>query len=89
MKGTYLMSNESVLKKLKAEKADNIKEIRQLNNRIKIITNRERDAERRERTHRLIEKGAIIESLLPATITLSGEEFKAFLLNLIDEEVPL
>ncbi len=83
------MSNESVLKKLKAEKADNTEEIRQLNNRIKIITNRERDAERRERTHRLIEKGAIIESLLPATITLSGEEFKAFLLNLIDEEVPL
>lgn len=83
------MSNESVLKKLKAEKADNTEEIRQLNNRIKIITNRERDAERRERTHRLIEKGAIIESLLPATITLSGEEFKAFLLHLLDEEVPL
>ena len=83
------MSNESVLKKLKAEKADNAEEIRQLNNRIKIITNRERDAERRERTHRLIEKGAIIESLLPATITLSGEEFKAFLLHLLDEEVPL
>ena len=89
MKGTHLMSNESVLKKLKAEKADNAEEIRQLNNRIKIITNRERDAERRERTHRLIEKGAIIESLLPATITLSGEEFKAFLLHLLDEEVPL
>ena len=89
MKGTHLMSNESVLKKLKAEKADNAEEIRQLNNRIKIITNRERDAERCERTHRLIEKGAIIESLLPATITLSGEEFKAFLLHLLDEEVPL
>ena len=83
------MSNESVLKKLKAEKADNTEEIRQLNNRIKIITNRERDTERRERTHRLIEKGAIIESLLPATIPLSGEEFKAFLLHLLDEEVPL
>lgn len=83
------MSNESVLKKLKAEKADNTEEIRQINNRIKIITNLERDAERRERTHRLIEKGAIIESLLPATIPLSGEEFKAFLLHLLDEEVPL
>lgn len=89
MKGTYLMSNESVLKKLKAEKADNAEEIRQLNNRIKIITNRERDAERRERTHRLIEKGAIIESLLPHTADMSGEEFKAFLLHLLDEEVPL
>lgn len=83
------MSNESVLKKLKAEKADNTEEIRQIDNRIKIITNRERDTERRERTRRLIEKGAIIESLLPATVPLSGEEFKAFLLHLLDEEVPL
>ncbi len=77
------------IKKLQSERNANIEEIRQLNNRIKIITNLERDAERRERTHRLIEKGAIIESLLPATIPLSGEEFKAFLLNLLNEEVPL
>ncbi len=83
------MSNESVLKKLKAEKADNAEKIRQLNNRIKIITNRERDAERRERTHRLIEKGAIIESLLPHTADMSGEKFKSFLMNLLDEDKPL
>ncbi len=83
------MPNESFIKKLQSERNANIEEIRQLNNRIKIITNLERDAERRERTHRLIEKGAIIESLLPATIPLSGEEFKAFLLNLLNEEVPL
>ena len=83
------MSNESVLKKLKAEKAANTEGIRQINNRIKIITNLERDAERRERTHRLIEKGAIIESLFPHTADMSGEEFKAFLLHLLDEEVPL
>ena len=83
------MSNESVLKELLDERAAKTEEIRQIDNRIKIITNLERDARRRERTRRLIEKGAIIESLLPATITLSGEEFKAFLLHLLDEEVPL
>lgn len=83
------MSNKATRQELLDERAANIEEIRQINNRIKIITNLERDAERRERTHRLIEKGAIIESLLPATIPLSGEEFKAFLLYLIDEEVPL
>ena len=83
------MSNESVLKKLKAEKAANTEGIRQINNQIKIITNLERDAERRERTHRLIEKGAISESLFPHTADMSGEEFKAFLLHLLDEEVPL
>lgn len=83
------MSNKTTRQELLDERAANTEGIRQLNNRIKIITNRERDTERRERTHRLIEKGAIIESLLPATIPLSGEEFKAFLLHLLDEEVPL
>lgn len=75
------MSNESIRKKLTAEKAANTEEIRQLNNRIKIITNRERNAERRERTHRLIEKGAIVENIFPHTADMSGEEFKAFLLK--------
>jgi len=83
------MSNKTTRQELLDERAANTEEIRQINNRIKIITNLERDAERRERTHRLIEKGAIIESLLPTTIPLSGEEFKAFLLHLLDEEVPL
>ncbi len=83
------MANKTTRQELLDERAANTEQIRQLNNRIKIITNLERDAERRERTHRLIEKGAIIESLLPATIPLSGEEFKAFLLNLLNEEVPL
>ena len=83
------MSNESTRKELLDERAANTEEIRQINNRIKIITNLERDVRRRERTYRLIEKGAIIESLLPATADLSGEEFKVFLLHLIDEEIPL
>ena len=83
------MSNKATRQELLDERAANTEEIRQINNRIKIITNLERDAERRERTHRLIEKGAIIESLFPHTADMSGEEFKAFLLHLLDEEVPL
>lgn len=83
------MSNKFIIEKLLAEKSANLEEIRQLENRQKILTNRERDQERRDRTHRLIEKGAIIESLYPHTIDMSGEEFKTFLLNLPDEENPL
>ncbi len=79
------MSNESVIAKLKTEKADNTEEIRQIHNRIKIITNRVRLEERRERTHRLIEKGAIFESIFPNTADLSGEDFKVFLLCLASE----
>ncbi len=83
------MSNKSIIEKLLAEKSANLEEIRQLENHQKILINRERDQERRDRTHRLIEKGAIIESLYPHTIDMSGEEFKTFLLNLPDEENPL
>ncbi len=78
------MPNEFI-NKLLAERDANNEQIRQLNNRIKILTNRERDAERRERTHRLIEKGAIIESVIPQTINMSSENFKEFLIRLIEE----
>ena len=83
------MSNKTTRQELLDERAANTEEIRQINNRIKMITNLERDAKRRERTHRLIEKGAILESLFPHTADMSGEEFKAFLLHLMDEEAPL
>ena len=82
------MSNEPTRRKLLAEKAGNTEEIRQITNRIKIITNLERDAKRKERTHRLIEKGAIIESLFPHTADMSSEEFKSFLLQAAEESQP-
>ena len=56
--------------------------IRQLENRQKILLNRKADAERKERTHRLIERGAILESVFPETVPLSGEQVKAFLQTL-------
>lgn len=55
------------------------KEIQQLEHRQKILLNKKTNAERRERTHRLIERGAILESLFPETTTMTGEEVKAFL----------
>ena len=54
-------------------------EIRQLENRQKILLNRKTDAERKARTRRLIEHGAIMESIFPATTAMTGEEVKAFL----------
>ncbi len=78
------MPNEFI-NKLRAERDANTEQIRQLNNRIKILTNRERDAERRERTHRLIEKGAIVENIFPQTVNMSSEDFKKFLISLTKE----
>lgn len=54
-------------------------EIKQLENRQKILLNRKHKEERRERTHRLIEQGAILESVFPEIATMTGEQVKAFL----------
>ncbi|MFT8890015.1 MAG: DUF3847 domain-containing protein [Ethanoligenens sp.] len=57
--------------------------IRQLENRQKILLNRKVNAERKARTHRLIEHGAILESEFPDTVPMSGEQVKAFLQTLL------
>ena len=65
--------------KLKSQQEKVKKEIRQLENRQKILLNRKTDAERKARTRRLIEHGAILENIFPATAAMTGEEVKAFL----------
>ena len=54
-------------------------EIRQYKNRNKILTQKIRNEEQRLRTHRLIERGAILESIFPELKDVSTEEVKAFL----------
>lgn len=66
---------------LKAEQEKVQNEIRQLENRQKILLNRQNDTERRARTRRLIEHGAILESVFPAISAMTGEEVRAFLLT--------
>ena len=65
--------------KLKNQQEKVKTEIRQLENRQKILLNRKTDAERKARTRRLIEHGAILESIFPAISNMTGEEVKAFL----------
>ena len=69
----------SDIDKLKAQQEKVKTEICQLENRQKILLNRKTDAERKARTRRLIEHGAIMESIFPATTAMTGEEAKAFL----------
>ena len=75
-------TNAAKAEQKKAEQEQVLKKIRQLENRQKILLNRQSDMERRARTRRLIEHGAILESVFPALATLPGEEVKAFLLSL-------
>ena len=58
------------------------KEISQYQNRQKILLNKKRTEEHRARTHRLIERGAILEAVFPAGVEMEGEEVKAFLVAL-------
>ena len=55
--------------KLKAQQEKVKTEIRQLENRQKILLNRKTDAERKAKTRRLIEHGAVLESICPRQVT--------------------
>ena len=58
------------------------KKIGQLQNHQKILLNRKRQEERSARTHRLIERGAILEGVFPAVTDMEGEKVEAFLISL-------
>lgn len=68
--------------RLKEEREEALKEIRQLENRKKILENKQRSEERKARTRRLIERRAILEGIFPLAPNLSGAEVKAFLIAL-------
>ena len=66
---------------LLAQKAEAQKKARQYENQVKILLNKQRDAERRARNHRLIQHGLIFEGVFPAAITTDGETVKEFLIE--------
>lgn len=73
----------SQLDALRAEQQKVQTQIQQLENRNKILLNREADAKRRARNHRLIEHGAVLERVIPITKDMTGEEVKELLVKLI------
>ena len=66
----------------KEEREKVLKEIQQLENRKKILENKQRNEERKARTRRLIERGAVLEGIFPLAPDLSGAEVKTFLIAL-------
>ena len=66
-------------KQKKDEREEVLKEIRQLENRQKILENKQRNE---ARTRRLIERGAVLEGIFPLAPDLPGVEVKAFLIAL-------
>ena len=70
---------EAEKKKGAAELEKAMQKKEQLEHQMSRLLNRDKQAERKARTRRLIERGAILESVFPETADLSGEEVKAFL----------
>ena len=66
--------------KTKAEKITSIEEeIKQLENKKKRLIQEQKEQERKDRTNRLCKRMGLFEKLLPDTIPLTEEQFKAFL----------
>ena len=69
-------------KSLEVKRDEAKKKAAQYENQVKILLNKQRDAERHVRNHRLIVHGAIMEGVFPSTASMDGEAIKAFLINL-------
>ena len=67
------------MKELEEKIAKTEENIRQLQNKKKKLLNQKKEAERKERTHRLIERGAILESLLEHPEKYNNEQIKELL----------
>ena len=70
---------EKTREELQAEIEDGKKKIRQFENREKVLRQKLSQEERRTRSHRLIVRGAVFESIVPEAKTMTDKEAAAFL----------
>lgn len=54
-------------------------EIRQLKNRQKVLLNKKTVEERKARAHRLIQRGAMLESVFPSVVPMKNEDIMTLL----------
>ena len=75
------MAKQKTIPQLEAEKAENERRLSQLQHKKQQLENRityYEKGDRRKRAHRLITRGAAIESVAPLTKVLTENEFYAF-----------
>ena len=70
---------EKTREELQVEIEDGKKKIRQLENREKVLRQKLSQEERRTRSHRLIVRGAVFESIVPEAKDMTDEEAAALL----------
>ena len=70
---------EKTREELQAENENGKKKIRQFENREKVLRQKLSQEERRTRSHRLIVRGAVFESIVPEAKDMTDEEAAALL----------
>jgi len=76
---TMTKPREKTREELQAEIEDGKKKIRQFENREKMLRQKLSKEERRTRSHRLIVRGAVFESIVPEAKGMTDEEAAALL----------
>lgn len=77
-------------RKTTTEKIEKVSEtIERLENERKRLINQQKEQERKARTKRLIERGAILESMIYRAETLTNDEIKVFLSKTITSDFAL
>ena len=74
------------MKKFDEQIAKAEEQIRQLNNKKKRLISEQKQAERKKRTKRLIERGAILESIIGNADDFSNEQLQALLIEIFSSE---
>ena len=77
------MSKQKTLAEVKEQIAKMENDIRQCENKVKRLLQKNHQQERKDRTRRLIERGAILESLIPDAKELSNEQIQALLVMVL------
>ena len=73
--------------KILAEQVKNLEdELQQKENRLKELRQKQKMQESKERTHRLIERGAMLESLVDRATALTNEQIKMFLIKTVQTD---
>ena len=73
------MPKKKTIAEVKVQIAKTENDIRQGENKVKRLLQQNNQQERKDRTRRLIERGAILESLVPDAVKLSNEQIKTLL----------
>lgn len=83
---TQIKKGLDIMKNIDEQIKKTQEQIEQLNNKKKRLMSEQKKEERKKRTKRLIERGAILESVIGNTTDFSNEQIQALLIDIFSSE---